>query len=334
MKKFSVFVLIIYLLTGCASLNMSVQVTKEKSGFIHFETGLNFKKNITDYKLYQISDLQNGDVKITYRNMNKLDVVTIFIYPFTTNGSNYKECLINSCKQIKNERSLFYQFIDLVKEEEIVITKEINQTNKFSEEEIVREKKTDTILGFKQHYLVSNNQSLEPWRDSIYLYLIDGKLIKFMFTGYSPKISEIQFEEFQKVLFNTKSSPQLITSINADDFTKSEIQSSAYWTLYGITKVMLLSDTFQNDTFENEVYARAILAELVKDLSGLNNYFTYLKMIYDDGFMEEYIWVYHKKPWWDEPENLDLDNFRKWKEKNLTSFTPETKATLVSIKNK
>ncbi len=52
--------------------------------------------------------------------------------------------------------------------------------------------------------------------------------------------------------------------------------------------------------------------------------------VYDAGYLSEYVWVYLKKDNWNErPQGLELDEFARWRKKNLALHQART---LVNIR--
>ena len=296
------------LLYGCATVNRSLQFEKQDDDFLHCETGLLFQPNILGYKLSKISDLDNGDVSITYQN--KQDAVSIYIYPFNSDGIGREDCLKRECEQIKAIRSMCYPICHVLKEDHISV-----------------ENDSGKIEGYRQHYKIAHSSDMEPFRDSIYLFQIDGKLIKFMFTGFNNKLTYKNFDNFVNELFKNKQKPILDVEIYVDDPPDS--LNIILWLVYAKSKKQSLTNAFQNDTFTNEIKARTEMIEFYdKKNYEESSYFYFLQKIYNAGFIDEYVWMYHQRDWWFKPEKLRLDEFDKWKIENLVGFVPETRAIL------
>jgi len=103
------------------------------------------------------------------------------------------------------------------------------------------------------------------------------------------------------------------------------------WMSYGLALrvwPMELNENGQPDLYKREVFARKNTAQIWSELRGnnavkSNKDLDELVYIYESGFMEEYVWAYIRKSN-RIPENLRLDEFKRWMHANL----PAHKATI------
>ena len=85
--------------------------------------------------------------------------------------------------------------------------------------------------------------------------------------------------------------------------------------------------------FEREVYARENSATVWSELKEKNSdavekNLDILLRVKEAGLMREYVWFYLRGSDWKIPEDLKLEKFKEWRERNIPDYKPETKASL------
>ena len=83
--------------------------------------------------------------------------------------------------------------------------------------------------------------------------------------------------------------------------------------------------------YEEEIAGRKALAEfwLKQDGTVADEYLDELALIFQAGYMDEYVWDYYRSAKWTQPETgLDTDAFRAWMRTNLPRHQAETRAKI------
>lgn len=118
----------------------------------------------------------------------------------------------------------------------------------------------------------------------------------------------------------------------------------AAWMGYGLARANWIRDRFSEGkldinahqpAFDEELRARETMAKIWKELKetapeNKDPYLDAVAAVYDAGYLSEYVWVYLKRDNWNkQPKGLKLDEFAKWRKKNLALHQAQT---LVNIK--
>jgi len=61
----------------------------------------------------------------------------------------------------------------------------------------------------------------------------------------------------------------------------------------------------------------------------LGEYFDTLNKVAERDLIRDYVWAFHRQKNWTKPVDLDFEKFESWKNENLKSHKPQTKANLV-----
>lgn len=84
-----------------------------------------------------------------------------------------------------------------------------------------------------------------------------------------------------------------------------------------------------NSSFDCELGAREALVdtwlEQRRRKQAEDTYLNVLAEVSSAGYLEEYVWHYHRRPGWDRPAGLELDAFEEWRRGVLHRHEPQTR---------
>ncbi|HET6629778.1 MAG TPA: hypothetical protein VFG91_08375 [Woeseiaceae bacterium] len=83
-------------------------------------------------------------------------------------------------------------------------------------------------------------------------------------------------------------------------------------------------------SFDCELTAREHLLDTwaeQRDAAGAGGYLDQLRGVQAAGYLEEYVWHYLRKPSWQPPSGLDMEEFASWSRKHLREHEPQTRLT-------
>ncbi len=139
----------------------------------------------------------------------------------------------------------------------------------------------------------------------------------------------------------TNHQPDLVATIQLDEgLSRNE---NLVWQIYALKRREFLKDIYPETeglvipSFAEEVFARKEWAEQLAKFTKqtgkkLGEYFDTLNKVAESDLIREYVWAFHRQKNWTKPVDLDLEKFESWKNENLKSHEPQTKAKLVMIK--
>lgn len=151
-------------------------------------------------------------------------------------------------------------------------------------------------------------------------------------------------------LADEKQPPPFKTIVVYDQALEDEPSDDvlAAWMGYGLARANWIRDRFSEGkldinayqlTFEEDLRARETLAKIWKELKetapgNKDPYLDAVATVYDAGYLSEYVWVYLKKDNWNkQPQGLKLDEFAKWRKKNLALHQARTLVNIRLEKN-
>jgi len=117
-----------------------------------------------------------------------------------------------------------------------------------------------------------------------------------------------------------------------DIMSHSELSDAERYVWLGYSMALGLCIKKNNASYDSfpiscEKSARTIMAQTFEEQDNKSqypdNYIKELFAVYQAGFMESYVWEYHKQKNWQQP--INFQEFKTWSKNNLIGHTPQTK---------
>ena len=98
------------------------------------------------------------------------------------------------------------------------------------------------------------------------------------------------------------------------------------WMIYGLSLADCERSVGARSGYKCEFFARKNVVSIWQELKQMdkssNRHLDELLRIDQANFFPEYVWVNFKEPSWQQPDNLKIDDYLKWMNKNLPKHKP------------